>query len=356
MTDNVTLLIAGRKIEHFVSYSIESDLYQAADPFRLELVDPDVRITTGDRCQIQINGQTELTGIIDIVHRSGDKTSRTLTVEGRDLAGLLVDSCCEQFVTVQGKTVKQLAEMLLVNVPFINRKQVQYQENIVGRLKGKKQTTSTPLVAFMDTPQKLAQIEPGMSIFEVLAIYAASRGLLFYTLADGTLVFGRPKAKGEPLFDIILRTDGQGNNVERWDDTDDISRSYSRVTVITQSQGHDDFGMDTGKVNAKSTATDPDFPFVKPFVVKLNNDSQTPSLHARMLLEKQRHDRLHLEYTLAGHSQNGRNYCINELARVDDQVNDRTGSWLVYKRVFEKSKAGTCTRLSVGPPGLVAAV
>ncbi|MDA8428943.1 MAG: hypothetical protein M0T70_06770 [Geobacteraceae bacterium] len=355
MSDTVTLQIGNQRIENFVSYDIEADLYQAADKFTLELANPEAPVKSGMQCKLYVNDQLELTGIIDKTVRKYDKGGRTLSVEGRDLMGLLVDSHAEQFVTVQGKTVKQLAEMLLKSMPFIQRSQIVYQENVVGKLKGKKKTADNPLTAFLDTPQKFSQIEPGMTVFEALAVYGASRGLLFFALPDGTFVFGRPKITGEPMFKVINRLDGLGNNVEGGEESDDISRRYSKITVVSQVQGHDEFGLDTGKVNVKKSATDKDFPFYKPLVVKINNDSQTPEMHARMLFEKQRHDGYSLSYTAPRHSQDGRNWAINELCTVNDEILDVKRTMLVFNRRFRKTKQGSWTDIKLGPPGLVAA-
>jgi len=356
MDDKVYLQIAGKRVENFISYEVEADLYQAADRFSLELANPGSAILPGMRCELYVNDQLELTGIIDAPRKGWSKQGRTLVVDGRDLLGVVVDSYAEQFITVQGKTVKQLAELLLKNVPFINRKQIIYQENVVGKLKGKKRTVDNPLTGFMDTPQKLSQIEPGMTVGEVLSIYAASRGMLFFGLPDGTLVFGRPKAAGQPLYSIVNTMNGAGNNVTSGDEVDDISRRYSKITVISQGQGHEEDGQDAGKINARYSATDASFPFYKPYVATLNNDSQTPKLYARMLLEKQRHDGLQLTYTAAGHSQGGKNFKINELCQVKDEMLERDGIYLIYNRKFKRSKqAGSTTELRLGPPGLVAA-
>lgn len=356
MSDTVTLQIGNQRIENFISYDIEADLYQAADRFSLELANPEAPVKAGMQCKLYINDQLELTGLVDKVVRRYDKSGRTLTVGGRDLLGLLVDSHAEQFVTVQGKTVKQLAEMLLKTVPFIQRSAIVYQENVVGKLKGKKKTADSPLTAFLDTPQKLSQIEPGMSIFEVLAVYGASRGLMFFALPDGTLVFGRPKITGQPAFTVTTRQDGKNNNVESGEEIDDISRRYSKITVIGQNQGHDSDGQNTGRLNApKKVITDPDFPFYKPQVVTINNDSQTPHLYGRMLLEKQRHEGYSLAYTAPLHSQTGRNWAINELCSVDDEVLNIKRTLLIYNRRFRKTKQGSWTDIKLGPPGLVAA-
>jgi len=353
--DNVILQIAGQRIERFESYTVEADLYTADDAFSMELAAPEIEITRGQRCELYVNDTLELTGILDKRSRKyGKSGSLVIRTEGRDLMGLLVDSYCEEFVSVQGQKVSELAAMLLKTVPFINRKQIQYQENIVGKLKGKKKAVDTPLVGYLDTPQKISQIEPGMTVFEVLRTYSASRGLMFYALPDGTLVFGRPNAKGEPMFTLTCTKSGIGNSVLEGEEIDDISKRYSKITVLGQQQGQEDFGMDATKITTKGVVEDKEFPFYKPFVTRDNNDSQSPALHARFLLEQQRHQGYQLHYKVQGHSQNGKNWQINELCQVHDEVLGIDGVYLIYGRTFERSRAdGTITRLKLGPPGLV---
>lgn len=358
MNDKVTLQIGNQRIENFISYDIEADLYQAADRFTLELSNPEAPVTAGMQCKLFINDKLELTGLIDKVARKYDKTGRTLTVEGRDLMGLLCDSYAEQFGTVQGKSVKQLAEMLLKPFPVINRSQIVYQknENVVGKLKGKKKTADSPLTCFLDIPQKFSHIEPGMTVFEILAVYAASRGLMLFTLPDGTLVFGRPRITGIPGFSVTTSLGGKSNNVESGEEIIDTSRCYSKITIVSQVQGLEEHGQDVTKINPqKKVAINKDFPFYKPMVAKLNNDSQTPELYARMLLEKQRHDGYSLAYTVPLHSQDGRNWAINELCTVNDEVLDVRRTMLIYSRRFRKTKQGSWTDIKLGPPGLVMA-
>ena len=355
MSDKVTLLVDKKRMENFISYSVEADIYVADHAFSLELANPEFPISPGLRCELHVNNSPELTGIIDRVTKSYDKSGVRLKVEGRDLMGLLVDSYCEQFVTIQGKTMKQVAEMLLAKIPFIQRSQVVYQENVVGKLKGKKQTVTNPLAGFLDTPQKISRIEPGMTVFEVLRTYAMSRGLMFYGLPDGTFVFGRPLTGGVATSQITCRKSGAGNNVMEGELVRDITKRYSQVTVITQQQGHDEFGMSSGKVNNKKVRTDATFPFYKPMVQVMTNDSQSPALHARLLMEKMAHDGTQLHYRAPGHSSgDGGNWQINTLCRVIDEVLEIDGTYLIYGRSFERSKAGTFTRLRLGPVGVVA--
>ncbi len=362
MPDQVVLKVGkqepDRVIEHFIRYQIDADLYTPADAFHLELANPETDITAGMRCDLFINGERELTGLIDKVHRRVHKKGVSLTVAGRDLMGLLVDSYCEPpWLTLSGKTLKGLAEILLKDVPFINRKAIVYQENIVGKGKGKKKVSGKGGSIFAhDTAQKIAQIEPGMTIFEVLKTYALSRGLLFYSLPNGVFVFGRPLALGEAKFNLQLLRSGAGNNVIESEEITDISKRYSKVTVVGQQQGAASIWTADG-INTKTSApvVDAAFPFYKPFVATDNNDSLSPKEHARMIMEKQRREGRQLVYRVGRHRQGENNWSINELCRVRDEVQGIDGVYLIYGRTFELSKHdGPTTKLKLGEPGLVA--
>lgn len=360
MGDKAELKIGNRIVENFISYTIESDLYTADDAFSLELANPETVITSGLRCQLRINGRLELDGIIDRCIKSYDKTGVKLRVEGRDLMGLLVDSHCEKFDTIQGMTVKSLAEKLIAPLPFISKSQVIVQSNFIGKGKGKKQTTSIPAINFLETPQRISMIEPGMTVFEVLRGYAASRGYMFwleYDQARALFVIGRPLLGGAPVYNLVIRKSGEGNNALEGEHVDDISKRYSRIKVITQQQGHETDGIMgfANKINPPpAVIPDKSFPFLKPMVVRMTNDSQSPALHGRLLLEKQRHDGFQLHYRVPGHSQAGINWGINRICQVNDEVLNINGTYLIFGRTFERTKQGTFTRLKLGMKGLVA--
>jgi prophage tail gpP-like protein len=323
----------------------------------MELANPETDITAGMRCDLFVNGKRELTGLIDKVHRRVHKNGVSLAVAGRDLMGLLIDSYCERWLTLSGKTLKGLAEMLLKDVPFINRKAIVYQENIIGKGKGKKKASGKGGSIFAhDAAQKIAQIEPGMTIFEVLKTYSLSRGLLFYCLPNGTFVFGRPLAKGDPAFNLQLLRSGTGNNVIESDVMNDISKRYSKITVVGQQQGSQSIFAASGINTKTATAVvDNTFPFYKPFVPTDNNDSLSPKEHARMIMEKHRREGRHLHYKVGRHNQDGANWSINELCRVKDEAQGVDGVYLIYGRTFEMNKKdGPTTKLKLGEPGIIA--
>lgn len=361
MPDNVILQVGEQQIQHFISYQIDSDLYKVPSTFKLELSAPNTEIEEGALCNLWLarieDGKVvgppskELTGVIDRVSRKVDKNGRSLVVEGRDLMGWVVDACCENvFKSISGKTLKELAEMLLKDAPFINLKNIEYEQNVVGKGKGKKKKVAFKI---LDTAQKISQIEPGMTVFEVLKNYSLSRGLIFYCLPDGGLIFGRPKVAGDPEFCIKLLKSGAGNNAVEGESINDIQRRFSRVTVVGQAQGNVSL-FAPASLNTKKTVTDYTVPFYKPFVAMNNNDTLSAEQHARMIMEKQRRDGFQLNYRVARHFQGDRTWRINRLCRVQDEVLKKDGVYLIYGRTFELTKeAGQTTRVRLGVPGLV---
>jgi len=356
MSDKVQLrfgkTVADTAIERYISYHVDADLYVPADAFRIEM-NPDVKIAAGMRCELLINDRLELTGIVDKTHRKVNKDGVSLVAEGRDLMGLLVDSHCEKFISVSGKKLDELAEILLEKVPFINRKEIRYQENVAGRLK-KKAVKKGGLLFGLDEPQVISKIEPGMTIFEVLRQVAMSRGMLFYALPDGTFVFGRPMVSGEPIYAVHLKKDDIGNNVIEAEYIDDISKRFSKVRVVGQRQGQEPDGLNPAKRNPEGVTIDPSFPFYKTHVSKNHNDNLSVQRQADFIMEKQRRDGMRLTYKVARHSQNGTNWAINEFCQVEDEVNNLKGPYLIYGRTFELSdEGGPTTTVKLGPPGWI---
>lgn len=360
MSDKVELLVDNKKIEHFISYHISADLYTPADFFHLDLSNPDIVIKKGKLAEVYVNGTKELTGIVEKTHRRVHKDGVSLSVQGRDLMGLLIDTHCEPpWPSINNMKLQNLAELLLKRVPFINRKTIEYQKNVTGKIKGKKKS-ATNYIFSLDAAQKIGQIEPGMTIFDVLRNFALSRGLLFYCKADGTLVFGRPMAKGEPEFFLTMKRDGKGNNVISSEVIDDISRRYSRIYVVGQQQGGQSSMFATAINKPSIPKDDPTFPFHKPYVCLDNNDNVSPMERARLIIEKQRREGRQFNYTVGRHSQNNHNWAINSMCRITDEVQEIdgksiNGDYLIYGRTFEMNKStGPITRLKLGEPGIIA--
>lgn len=339
--DTVSLEVSGRRIENFTRYRIESDLFKAADDFSFDFEQPGFAIDPGARCRVFVNNQLELNGIIDRV-RDGYGNDRThLTVAGRDLMGLLVDSHVGIGQTDENIDLKALAKDLLKDVPYINRKAIIYG-------KGHKAKISEQGWEFESTK---VQRDPDHTIFDLLSRHAQERGLFFWCQADGTFVFGQPVRTGKPVFRLVNRMDGHGNNILSSDRTRDIAGRFSKITVIGQQQGEDFFSSD--EVNVQAIVKDPDIPFYKPYCTCMHSDMASPMEYARTVLNQQRFDGFSMEVQVAGHSQGGKNFQANTLCQVEDEYYGYAQVFFVAARTFELGRMGVVTRLRLSEPGVV---
>ena len=64
---------------------------------------------------------------------------------------------------------------------------------------------------------------------------AAGRGLHPWFDPDGTLVIGGPDYNQPPVADLIMRRDGQGNNLISLSDSRNIQGCFSELTILAQS-------------------------------------------------------------------------------------------------------------------------
>lgn len=334
MSDKIILKIDGKEFKEFLSYNVSSDLYDAADQFTFDLIPGSFIPEEGMKCQMFVNNELELTGFIDAVRMGYDANGRHLTISGRDTLGVIVDSYCEEFVTIQNTTVFAVAKRLLTKYPFITS----YQFDPVAE----KRDASKPFI----------QIEPGQRIFDVLADIAASRGLCFYSNAKGGLVFRKPQGKGRVHYKLFNDEEQHNDSIISGELIKDMTGRYSKYTVLSQEQGSDD----SIEINSIHTLTDSPFPgnLYKPYVESISDDKGSCKKRAQYLLEQSRSHSKLVQYTVYGHSQGQYNWAIDELVRVDDDTLRIHEEMLVYSRIFSLNRDEQITELRLGKPGLIA--
>ena len=341
MRDKISLQISGKRIENFLSYRVNSNLFEVADSFSLSLANPHITIAEGARCKLYVNDRLELNGIADRISERYDKSTRSLTVDGRDLTGLLVDSYAEDFTGKKNESLKALTRRLLAPIPFINRSAI-----IFG--KGSKDR-AVPLTKTEDF--EFTETSPAETVFEKLKQYALARGMLFFSLPNGTLVFGEPLTSGRAKFLLMCRKNGADNNIIEAERVRDISQRYSKVTVTGQRQGTD--ALTPEAINVSAGVVDRTFPFYKPFVAGTEHDGQSPKQYAGSLLERQQFEGFSLRYKTYGHSQNGKNFQVNSVCHVSDEIYGIEEDFLIYARTFEMSKQGVFTNLRLSRLGVL---
>jgi len=339
MLDKITLSSGDESIGQILGYTVDADIYNAAAAWRFDL-DPTciLRAQRGDKVEMHVNQVRVLTGVLDKVTRGYTKSGRSLVIEGRDLLGVAVDSCCPKahWKTLKNKKLSDVADSMLRDLPYLKNSRVMYG----------------PAAFKAKTAEALIQVEPGQTYFDVLRNMAHSRGLVFFCLADGMVVIDRPKMGYAPAYRLVVKEDQNANGVLEASVIEDCSKQYSSVVVVGQRQ---DTGFSTAsQVNVVATATDSTAPLQKTLVVVFNGDADSPAALARKIVELQQAGSRQLQYTVSGHTQNGKPWQINEQVYVWDEKLQVLGeNLLIIGRSFELSRSrGAVTRLRLGPPGV----
>lgn len=274
--NTVTLLINGKTHGQWTNYDIVSDLLTPADDFSVTLgrpVDakPDT-VRAGDKVEVRVDGDTVLSGRIDRVQTVTEKGGKTLTIQGRDDAGVLLD-CSAPLFNAQDMDLNQIIEKIV---------------KPLGLAKIRIDAAKT------DKTHKV-QIEPGSRAWDALLEYAEANGLWPWLEPDGTLVIGGPDYTAAPVAELVLRTNGQNNNIKRLEVNRDMAARYSEVTVLAQSH--------SGKNNIKATAKDESVKLHRPLIVtEPDIDSQAQAQRkAKKRLADSRLEGLTITATVQGH-------------------------------------------------------
>lgn len=217
--DKVELLIAGRVHSDWTSYEIDSDLLTPADAWNVSLgmsgneMPPDV--TPGVPVIVKVDGQTVLTGRIDEVTHTVNKSSHIFTMSGRDNAAALLD-CAAPIFSAQQATLKELIAKLTKDFGIADPR----------------------IIADQTRLRKKVVVDPGDTAWNALARIAEANGLWPWFDPDGTLVIGGPDYSVNPAGTLIMRRNGQGNNLLSLTKTESVSERFSKVTVYGQSPGN----------------------------------------------------------------------------------------------------------------------
>lgn len=326
--DEVLLLVRKARVDKFVSYTIDADLYSPEGSFSFEC-DSKYDVSRGDTCQIFVNRKCVMAGLIDTVRRSLSRSGPKMDIEGRSVAAVLADSSVTKFATLP-TTLPQLTERLVRDLPFLSRKDFVFKS---GSDKAKVQ-------------RKFVEVSPGDSVFDVIKKAANSQGYLFWASPEGQLVFDKPVERGKADFKIHAFENGAEMDYIEGSVTETLNGQHSLIKVVGESQDDSDI-----KYVAASVKND-DFPFYRPLVVNWNENEGPAKKTAELQLATEKASAIQLEYTMPGHSQNGIPWTINAFCDVEDHYNGAVDSYLIKRRTFTLSRSeGKRTRLELQPGG-----
>lgn len=326
--DEVILLVRNARVDKFVSYTIDSDLYSPEGSFSFEC-DSRYDVNKGDTCQIFVNRVCVMAGIIDTVRRSLSRSGPKMEIEGRSVAAVLADSSVTKFTTMP-TTLPQLTERLVRDLPFLSRKDFVFKS---GSDKAKVQ-------------RKFVEVSPGDSVFDVIKKAANSQGYLFWASPEGQLVFDKPVERGKADFKIHAFENGEEMDYIEGSVTETLDGQHSLIKVIGESQDDNDIKYVAASV--KNT----DFPFYRPLVVNWNENEGPAKKTAELQLATEKAAAIQLEYTMPGHSQNGIPWTINAFCDVEDHYNGANDAYLIKHRTFTLDRnEGKRTKLELQPGG-----
>lgn len=326
--DEVILLVRNARVDKFVSYTIDSDLYSPEGSFSFEC-DSRYDVNKGDTCQIFVNRVCVMAGIIDTVRRSLSRSGPKMDIEGRSVAAVLADSSVTKFATLP-TTLPQLTDRLVRDLPFLSRKDFVFKS---GSDKAKVQ-------------RKFVEVSPGDSVFEVIKKAANSQGYLFWASPEGQLVFDKPVERGKADFKIHAFENGEEMDYIEGSVTETLDGQHSLIKVVGESQDDNDIKYVAASVKNS------DFPFYRPLVVNWNENEGPAKKTAELQLATEKAAAIQLEYTMPGHSQNGIPWTINAFCDVEDHYNGANDAYLIKHRTFTLDRnEGKRTKIELQPGG-----
>jgi prophage tail gpP-like protein len=350
----------------YSDYSFVSDYNNLANPFSVTLVNVDFSVKAGDKIQLWVNDRIEYNGIIQRKQSSGEKSSRTVTLTGKDRAAILVESFCNNFKDFNNKTPKFIIEALINQTDFYVKPRGSAESiadstgfNSADDVSSRNSATVADVnnsktvdgygystvydQAFTALPARNHyKISVGDRVFDKINQLVKALGYEILYENAGTLYIGdlNQKRYNDPIeYSLTLRRDGLGNNILTYDFYEDISGRYSSIMVSSQV---DDPDSDT--VGYFKIAKDSTVPQIKFMAMQVDDAQESPRLIAIQEREDQRIEGFGVTYSVQGHTaENGEAWAVNRYANVYDDINDILQTLVIYSREFKFSKSGGTT-------------
>lgn len=337
MNDPIRLLIDGHAHEQWESYRIDSDLLTPADDWNLIVSSADQTalpdfVFEGAEVTLRLGEDTLLAGLLDTIEEDVEKTTHNIELYGRDRASLLID-CSAPILSMQLATLEQIVAKA---VQPLGIKKVEYRAKPAA-------------------PRQKVHTEPGQSVWDWLQAACEANQVWPWMAPDGTLVIGAPDYTTAPVADLILRWNGEGNNVLRLRRTRSLHHSYSEITVLGQSAGSGDVGHN----DIKGTASDDTVPLYRPRTVIDGNCESTAlaTRRATKLIADSKMARDTLVASVAGHrvagsGGPGKPWAPGMRVHVLSEPHGVDAVYFVIRRTFTRSRgAGAGTELHLVPDG-----
>lgn len=333
--NEVVVRIGGKEHKDWLSYDIDSDFLIPADAFSFETnVSQDQGVLadySSLQCEVLINNQLIMTGIIGHQNEMVDKSNHSITFNGRDLAGLLVD-CSVKQINVKGMNVLAAAQKIAEPWKQIKKAILKAEKN--------------PVLDKVD-------IEPGETAWQALTKIAYKAGLHVWLEPDGTLVIGGADYSSPPVATLCHSKYDNRRNIQSIQIEYNTENRYSEVTFLGQS--HTRFA-DSSKHDLKWVYKDETMTLYKPKTVVIGDAENLEQLkvQAKKMLSDWRLEGFSLTITVADHkTQDGILWQPGQRVHVidEDQQIDAI-FFLMGRRFFLNRNGGTLTELRLKEDGI----
>lgn len=240
MSDDVFLLVNGKRYGGWKSVSITRSIESIAGSFSLDVSDrwdgaeDPWPIAEEDECKVYIDEVVVIDGYVDKRRLSAAKEERTLGYDGRDRAGALTD--CSAIVEA-GSVSKKKWTFRDVDVVQLATK--------IAEPFGIKVSVQAGLGSVL-TKNKKVVLHPGDTCFDVISRVAAAAGVIVVSDADGGIVITRA---GTTRAASLI----EGQNILAASVEYDATDRFHRYLISTQIPGTDEASGEATRIQAEAT-------------------------------------------------------------------------------------------------------
>ncbi len=191
----IKLEVNGIQYNNFESASCEIRLDALSNTFSFDIAAADgvpLPFKGGDPCLVLVNDEVVLTGNIEIITVDYNAHDHTISIQGRDKTGDLLDSTLNPFDISSGITLKELIEAIL--------DQIKLNIDVIDLVNP----------APFDATEDIASIESGDNAFSFIEKYARKRQVLLTSDANGNVVINTNS--GESALGAVQHIIGSNNN------------------------------------------------------------------------------------------------------------------------------------------------
>ena len=390
----------GIQFDTWKSYRFSEHFLTPADGWSMVLGDESVgdelisKLHPGQTVRLSVNGHVTSTGYIDSVDITTDRVGGTsVTLEGRDKMGAVVDGCVDPLTRFkEGQTIFDVASAVLLPFNF-STLAVDNDVNkgvITGQLRGVKTTRKGKTLKSYQLANQLKP-HPHEGAFAFLSRLTQRSGLWVWPSADGQFVIlAKPDFEQDASFTITHKRGAAGiaNNVitsnVRRDGGDQPSMivvtgsgtggdnqfGQLRVLAINGFTAYDEHGVLRTEVQQVLT-TYPAAPVVQTLgvfpawqqypqktsrILYMHDDEshtiEQLSAYAKREMSLRQRKTLTATYVLEGHENNGKPWCVDGIAQVEDDVSNIHERMWTLSRTFSKDRSsGTRTTVELIRPG-----